>query len=347
PQGRPMNRRSFPWSLILAALGGGVYTLTLYRDPAVGNQMTNLFIFSILAIGLNVIVGSAGMFHLGIAALFGIGAYTTGVLTIPGNPFGCRFWTSLALSTLAAGLAGTVLAAPLLRLRGDYFALVTLAFGEVVRFSLRNLEEITGGTRALNPIPPPLLPHWLANLLRHIGVGSEFAEEYRLFYWLDLALLLAVAALVWRVDTSWLGRRGRAVRDDELAAASLGINVAQAKLSALAVGSGLAGMAGSLYAFKITSTASPDAYDFSRSAILLCVIIVGGLGSVRGAIAGTFIVLGFDNLLTPSLDHLIQSWQPFGAENRLLIFSNWRMLVFGTLLIALMRFRPAGLFPGK
>jgi branched-chain amino acid transport system permease protein len=342
-----MNRSPFPWPAALAALSAAIYTLVLYHDPTVGSQVTNLFIFAILAIGLNVIIGSAGMFHLGIAALFGIGAYTTGILTVPSNPFGCGFWRALALSSLAAALAGTVLAAPLLRLRGDYFALVTLAFGEVVRFSLRNLEEITGGTRALNPIPPPALPLWLANLLRHIGVGSGFAVEYRLYYWLDLAILLAVAVLVWRIDVSWLGHRWRAVRDDELAAASLGINVARTKLSALALGSALAGVAGSLYAFKITSTASPDAYDFSRSAILLCAILVGGLGSVRGAIAGTFIVLGFDNLLTPWLDHLVQRWQANGADNRLLVFSNWRMLVFGTLLIALMRLRPGGIFPGK
>ncbi|HET6880045.1 MAG TPA: branched-chain amino acid ABC transporter permease [Pirellulales bacterium] len=338
--------KPFPWSTVAAALAVFVYGWILYRDPAVGSQMTNLFIFAILAIGLNVIVGSAGMFHLGIAALFGIGAYTTGILTVPANPFGCGFWFSLAASTLAATLAGTMIGAPLLRLRGDYFALVTLAFGEVVRFSLRNLEEITGGTRALNPIPPPALPGWLAHALGWIGIGSEFALEYRLFYWLDLGMLLAVAAVVWRIDDSWLGRRWRAVRDDELAAACLGINVARAKLSALALGSGLAGMAGSLYAFKITSTASPDAYDFNRSAIMLCAILVGGLGSVRGAVAGTFLVLGFDNLVAPWLDHYVQSWQ-LADDSPLLVFSNWRMLIFGALLIALMRFRPRGMLPGR
>jgi branched-chain amino acid transport system permease protein len=335
------------WSAAGAALAAALFAVMVYRDPAIGSQVTNLFIFSILAIGLNVIVGSAGMFHLGIAALFGIGAYVTGVLTVPANPFGCGFWMSLVVSTLASATVGATIGAPLLRLRGDYFALVTLAFGEVVRFSLRNLDEITGGTRALNPIPPPVLPPWLAAGLGRLGIGSEFAEEYRLFYWLDLALLLAVAGLVWRIDISPLGRRWRAVRDDELAAACLGINVARAKLSALALGSGLAGMAGSLYAFKITSTASPDAFDFNRSVIMLCAILVGGLGSVRGAVAGTFLVLGFDNLLAPWLDHLVQSWQPAGWENRLLVFSNWRLLVFGGLLIGLMRFRPAGLFPGK
>lgn len=333
--------------LAMALLAAVLYAVVLHRDPATGSQVTNLFIFSILAIGLNVIVGSAGMFHLGIAALFGIGAYTTGILTVPANPFGCGFWLSLVASTLAATATGVVIGAPLLRLRGDFFALVTLAFGEVVRFSLRNLEEITGGTRALNPVPPPELPNWLASVLGRIGIGGEFAEEYRLFYWLDLGLLLAVAVVVSRIDASWLGRRWRAVRDDELAAACLGINVARTKLSALALGSALAGMAGSLYAFKITSTASPDAYDFSRSAIMLCAILAGGLGSVRGAIAGTFIVLGFDNLLTPWLDHLSQSWQAHDAAQQFLLFSNWRMLVFGAILIALVRYRPQGLFGQK
>lgn len=324
-----------------------IYAVALYRDPAVGSQVTNLFIFSILALGLNVIVGLAGMFHLGIAALFAIGAYTTGILTVPANPFGCGFWFSLIASSACAAMAGVLLGAPLLRLRGDYFALVTLAFGEVVRFSLRNFEEITGGTRALNPVPPPILPDWLAGAIAVVGIGRDFALDYRLFYWLDLSLLLLTALLVWYLQNSAIGRRWRAVRDDELAAASLGINIARTKLAALVIGSALAGMAGSLYAFKITSTASPDAYDFSRSAIMLCAVLVGGLGSVRGAIAGTFIVLGIDNVLAPWLDSLVQNWQFADGGNRFLIFSNWRMLIFGMLLIALMRFRPAGLFPGK
>ena len=334
------------WAEAAAVAFAALYTLVLYLDPAASGQITNLFIFSIAAIGLNVIVGSAGMFHLGIAALFGIGVYTTGILTVPTNPFGCGFWSAVTASALASGAAGVMLGAPLLRLRGDYFALVTLAFGEVVRFSLRNLEEITGGTRALGPVPPPVLPDWLAAPIGFVGIGQDFAQDARLFYWLDLGLLLAVAALVWRIDRSAWGRRWRAVRDDELAAACLGINVARAKLSALALGSALAGFAGSLYAFKITGTASPDAYDFSRSAILLCAILVGGLASVRGAVVGTFLVLGFDGLIAPWLDSLVQSWR-LTAGNRLLAFSNWRLLVFGLLLIALMRFRPAGLFPGK
>lgn len=337
--------RSIGWYLLAAALAGG-YVLIVGRVPAVADQVTNLFIFSILALGLSVIVGDAGLLHLGIAAFFGLGAYLTGVLTVPANPFHAGFWLSLAASTAGAAAAGLVLAAPVLRLRGDYFAVVTLGFGEVVRFALRNLEEITGGTRALSPIPPPELPGWLGASLASIGVEADFTRDDRLYYWLALGLLLIVAALVHQLRRSPLGRAWRAVREDELAAASLGINPVRVKLAALAIGSGLAGLAGSLYAFKITSTASPDAFDFSRSVIVLCAVLVGGLGSVRGTIAGVFVVCGFDNLLAPWLDRWLQS-QAGAADHPWLVFGNWRLMFFGLALILLMRFRPEGLVRGR
>ncbi|HEX5445113.1 MAG TPA: branched-chain amino acid ABC transporter permease [Pirellulales bacterium] len=308
--------------------------------------MTHLFIFAILALGLNVIVGEVGLLHLGIAAFFGIGAYITGVLTVPANPFHCGFWLSLAASTAGASLSGVVLAAPVLRLRGDYFALVTLAFGEVVRFSLRNFEEITGGTRALNPIPPPELPGWLAAAISTLGIEPDFSRDDRLFYWFDLGLLLVVALALHRLQSSPLGRAWRAVREDELAAACLGINPARVKLAALAIGSGLAGLAGSLYAYRITSTASPDAYDFSRSVMVLCAVLVGGLGNIRGVILGVFLVFGFDNLLAPWIDRWLQA-QTSGAGAPWLVFSNWRLMLFGLSLILVMRFRPAGLCAGR
>lgn len=339
---RPLDRIGpYAWALALA----GGYVLVAYRAPAVTSQMTNLFVFAILALGLNVIVGEVGLLHLGIAAFFGIGAYITGVLTVPANPFHCGFWISLAASAAGAALAGVVLAAPVLRLRGDYFALVTLAFGEVVRFALRNFEEITGGTRALNPIPPPELPGWLAAGVSTLGIEPDFSRDDRLFYWFDLGLLLAVAAMLTRLQNSSLGRAWRAIREDELAATCLGINTARVKLAALAIGSGLAGLAGSLYAYRITSTASPDAYDFSRSVMVLCAVLVGGLGSIRGVILGVFLVFGFDNLLAPWIDQWLQT-QTSRAEQAWMVFSNWRLMLFGLSLILLMRFRPTGLCSG-
>src|SRR5262249_12687344 len=160
-------------------------------------------------------VGSAGLLHLGIAAFFGIGAYLTGILTVKTYPFQVGFPAALVIATLGAGLLGVLLGAPTLRLRGDYLALVTLGFGEVVRFGIRNLEEITGGTRGLNPVPPPWAageaPAWLAAPLRVLGIAPDWEADYRLFYYLGLGLLVAVLILLGNLERSPLGRAWRAI----------------------------------------------------------------------------------------------------------------------------------------
>lgn len=305
-------------------------------NMSIGSQMTFLSIFAILALGLNVVVGYTGLLHLGIAAFFGIGAYITGILTVPGNPFRVGFLAALVCSTAGAGLLGVILGAPTLRLRGDYLALVTLGFGEVVRFALRNLEEITGGTRALNPVPPPEIPGW---------ASAEWSQDYRFFYYLALGLLLLVVVVLRNLENSRLGRAWMAVREDELAATCMGINAARVKLSAFAMGAALAGMAGCLYATKLTSTAGPDAFDFNRSIIMLCCIILGGLGSLRGTLLGVVILVGFDNVLAPIADGYIQAAKINPSGSVYLTFSGWRLMLFGLALIFMMRFRPEGLLP--
>ena len=316
-------------------------------DTSLGSQVTFLFIFAILALGLNVVVGYTGLLHLGIAAFFGVGAYIAAIATVPSYPFQIGFLGSMAAATLGAALLGVVLGAPTLRLRGDYLALVTLGFGEVVRIGLRNLEEITGGTRGLNPVPPPTVPQGLTDALSLIGFGSDWGQDYRLFYYLCLGTLaLVFVFLVW-LERSRMGRTWKAVRDDELAATCMGINAARVKLGAFALGAGLAGLAGCLYATKLTSTASPDAYDFSRSTIVLCCLILGGLGSLRGTLVGVFILLGFDNIAAPILDGLIQKSGINASGSPFLVFSNWRLMIFGFALILMMRFRPEGLLPAK
>jgi branched-chain amino acid transport system permease protein len=235
-----------------------------------------------------------------------------------------------------------------LRLRGDYLAIVTLGFGEVVRFTLRNLEEITAGTRGLNPIPPPALPGWLAWLAERLGIVPDFTLDYRLYYYLTLGLLLAVILLVRNLERSRLGRSWVAVREDELAAACMGIRVVRVKLSAFALGAGLAGLAGSLYATTLGSTAGPDAFDFNRSIVMLSAVILGGLGSLRGTLLGVFLLIGFDNVITPLADSLVQKANLAAAHPEWatwLTFSNWKLMIFGLALILMMRFRPAGLLP--
>ncbi len=341
------------WPLYLGILL--LYPLLVYPEKvlfqwteiSVGMQLTYIFIYAILALGLNVVVGYTGILHLGIAAFFGIGAYITGILTVPAYPFGIGFVGSLICASLGAALAGLLLGAPTLRLRGDYVAIVTLGFGEVTRFSLRNLEEITAGMRGLNPIPPPTLPAFLATPLSWLGIQNDWALDYRLFYYLALGLLLVVILLLRNLERSRLGRAWVAIREDELAATCMGINAARVKLSAFALGCGLAGMAGCLYATALTSTAGPDAFDFSRSVIMLCCVILGGLGSLRGTLLGVLLLIGFDNVAAPALDGFLQRANINPDDNPWLTFSNWKLMCFGLALILMMRFRPEGLLPSR
>jgi branched-chain amino acid transport system permease protein len=339
------------WPVYLALLV--VYPLLVYPENAlfawtnisIGMQLTYIFIYAILALGLNVVVGYTGLLHLGIAAFFGIGAYITGIVTVPAYPFQFGFVAALVLSTAGAALAGVLLGAPTLRLRGDYLAIVTLGFGEVTRFTLRNLEEITAGTRGLNPVPPPDLPEALKPVVRLLGIDPDWSLDYRMFYYLALGLLMAVIWLLSNLERSRLGRAWVAIREDELAATCMGINAARVKLSAFALGCGLAGLAGCLYATTLTSTAGPDAFDFNRSMIMLCCVILGGLGSLRGTLLGVFLLVGFDNVVAPGLDGMIQAADINPSGNPLLTFSNWKLMIFGLALVLMVRFRPEGLLP--
>ncbi|HTF56696.1 MAG TPA: branched-chain amino acid ABC transporter permease [Planctomycetota bacterium] len=295
-----------------------------------GSDLRTIFIFAILALGLNVVVGYSGLLQLGIAAFFGIGAYATGILTVPQFPFQIGFWPAVAAATLIAGVAGVVLAAPALRLRGDYLAIVTLGFGEVVKFAIKNLESITAGTKSLNPVPPPGL----------LGLPVNW-ENYRAFYYLALGFLILVTILLRNLENSRLGRAWMAIREDELAATCMGTNAARVKLSAFALGAALAGLAGSLYATTLGNTGGPDSYTFNRSITVLCFLIIGGMGSINGALLGTFVLMGYDNILTPRLDRWVQE---AGSAFR---FTDVKLVVFGLALILMMRFRPEGILPSR
>jgi branched-chain amino acid transport system permease protein len=318
---------------------------------SLGDQMPTVFIFGILALGLNVVVGYTGMLHLGIAGFFAIGAYVAGILMTPTYTFGANIAIALIVGPLVAALAGFCLGAPTLRLRGDYLALTTLGFGEVVRYTLRNLEGITGGTQSLSPIPPP--PDFNGNL--------NWVDSYLPWYYLTLVILILVSVMLSNLENSRLGRAWIALREDELAANCMGLNPGKLKLAAFSLGAGLAGLAGVLYANRLTSTSAPDAYSFNRSVFILCCLILGGLGSRRGVLLGVLLLVGFDNIVSPIMDSLVQtlSWkiEIFGhtyiistANSEMRIyktFSGWRLIIFGLALIVMMRFRPEGLIPSN
>ncbi len=345
-----------------------------------GSRVTDLFIFAILALGLNVVVGYTGILHLGIGAFFGIGAYITGILTVGSYPFQLGLTAALVASALGTALCGLVLGAPTLRLRGDYLALVTLGFGEVVKVTLRNLEAITAGTQSLGPLVPPTVPTWLAPKLTAVvnvfstpsiaqqgGQFVDFTTDYRLYYFLALAMLVATVLLLRNLENSRLGRAWVALREDELAASCMAINTTRIKLAAFALGSALAGVAGCLYATKLTNTANPESYGFPLSITILCCLILGGLGSIRGALLGVLLLQGYEFILAPLLDQGAQgarggilNWLTihypniFPAEGSalakvqtLLTFSNWKLMTFGLVLILMVRFRPAGLLPSR
>jgi len=357
------------WTFAILALYPAICALVRAAFPSrvgenfgdnLGDQFSTLFVFAILALGLNVAVGYTGLLQLGIAAFFGIGAYITGIFTVNSYPFQVGFTAALIMSTAGAALFGLILGSPTLRLRGDYLALVTLGFGEVVKVSLRNLEQITAGMKGLNPIPPPAIPGWLSGLAQWTGLDGG---DYRLLYYISLAVLLCVVLFLHNLERSRLGRAWVAIREDELAATCMGINEPRAKLASFAVSAGLAGLAGCLYATKLTTTADPNAYDFNRSIIMLCCVILGGLGSLRGTMLGVLLLMGFDNIVSPQLDNWLQAsgvnesatgWlRSITSEgsslpqvvDRFLTFSNWKLMIFGLALVLMMRFRPEGLLP--
>ena len=344
----------WPW-VVLAAFA--VLPFVPGTDAARrGQQFLPLFIYAVLGLGLNVVLGYTGLFHLGIAAFFGIGAYITGILVVPSFPFQQSFLVAMVAATVAASAVGVAMTAPTLRLRGDYLALVTMGFGLIVVFVIRNLEHIAAGTKGLNPVSPRLLPGMedpnLSSLKVHPTWGVSW-RGYPYFYFLCLGVLALTYVFLGRLERSRLGRAWVAMREDELAAACMGLNPARLKLSSIAVAAGLAGLAGALYAVSQRTTAGPQAYDFSKSMTALCCVILGGLGNRPGVLLGVLLLIGYDMVLTPELDNEFQqAWfQNLFSEHmrgkQYLKVSGWRLFIFGAVLIVMMRFRPAGLLPER
>lgn len=319
-----------------------------------GQQFLPLFVYAVLGLGLNVAIGYAGLFHLGIAAFFGIGAYTAAILTVPQFPFQYSFLLAACVATVIAAAAGVMSTAPILRLRGDYLALVTMAFGLIAVFLIRNLENITAGTKGLDPVLPHLLPGMKDPDLGGVRVLPAWGATWRSYpylYYLCLAVLVGTYLFLRWLERSRLGRAWVALREDELAVSCMGLNPAWLKLSAIAVAAGLAGVAGALYAVAYKGTSGPQAYDFGRSMTAICCVILGGLGNRPGVLLGVFLLVGYDQVLTPILDNEFQKeWfqQLFPESMRgkqYLKVSGWRLGIFGAALILMMRFRPEGILP--
>ena len=268
--------------------------------------LTQVGIYVTLALGLNIVIGLAGLLDLGYVAFYAVGAYAYGLLS---TRVGLSFWEVLPLGALLAALFGVLLGIPVLRLKGDYLAIVTLGFGEMIRITLNNWDSLTHGPNGIIGIPRPK------------AFGFTFSTPIH-YYYLSLAMVGLTIFVVGRLNRSRIGRAWTAIRDDEVAAETMGINLMKAKLLAFALGATWAGLAGVFFASKMTFI-SPESFTFFESVIILCMVVLGGMGSVSGVILGASLLVILPEVMRQ--------------------FALYRMLIFGGAMVVMMILRPQGL----
>jgi len=349
---------------VLADFSRRVFPLPL-PDDTVSTFMT---IFAIMAIGLNIVAGFAGLLDLGYVAFYAIGAYCAAFLASPhfgalginlvflghvgpgASGIHVPFWLIMIVAIIVVATFGALLGAPTLRLRGDYLAIVTLGFGEIVPLFFRNLSSVTfsltlgpivislanvnltGGVQGINPIDPPYIPilGWVFD-----ARSGPMAVYLGLF-------LLAIAILVARnLEHSRIGRAWGAIREDETAAEMMGVNTLRTKLLAFALGASFAGVAGSFQASYLGASTS-DFFDFSISILVLIMVILGGIGNIWGAVLGAFALTYLDKSLLPYIGQRIGDVAP-SLPNP----AEYNFLIYGVILVLMMRFRPQGFLPSR
>ncbi len=313
------------WALAIFALA---LPFLPFADRSLIDKATLILIYVMLGWGLNVVVGWAGLLDLGYAGFYAIGAYSYALLA---QAFDISFWLCLPLAGLFSALFGLALGFPVLRLRGDYLAIVTMGFGEIIRIVLLNWQSLTGGPNGISNIARPTL-FGLTFTARALDGGKTFAEalgipysaNQRIFflYFLILALALLTNFLALRLRRLPLGRAWEALREDEIACRSLGINPTNIKLSAFAIGAMCAGFAGSFFATR-QGFITPESFSFIESAVIVAIVVLGGMGSQVGIVFAAIILVGLPEWFRD--------------------LQNYRMLAFGLTLLVVMIFKPSGL----
>ena len=303
----------------------------------VDNFGIQILIYVMLGWGLNIVVGLAGLLDLGYVAFYAVGAYSYALLA---KTFGLSFWILLPLAGCLASFWGLLLGFPVLRLRGDYLAIVTLAFGEIIRMVLINWVDLTNGYAGISTIPRPTffgIPFTANDDGFAARFGLEFFPIYRtvFLYYLILALALLTAFVTVRLRRLPVGRAWEALREDEIACRSLGINTTNTKLTAFAMGAMFAGFAGSFFAAR-QGFISPESFTFLESATILAIVVLGGMGSQIGVAIAAIVMIGGTEILR-QLDFLKQI---FGSD---FDPTQYRMLLFGLGMVLMMRWRPRGL----
>ncbi len=302
------DNKKIRYSVLFVAVAILIY-LPTKTNMYITEVMTNVWFYVTVCLGLNIIVGFAGLLSLGYAAFFAVGAYTSGIMIVR---YGISFWFTLPISVIAAIIAGLAIGAPTLKLRSDYLAIVTLGFGEMTRLAARNMA-ITGRATGLVGIDRP----------------SFFGLTlYRINHYYYAFFILAIFAIFisYRLNDSRLGRAWKCIREDEDAAEAMGINVVAVRLYAFIIGSVFGALAGSFMAIKMTAI-SPESFLFTQSVMILLAVVLGGMGKIPGVVLGAFIMVIFPEVFRG--------------------IGQYRMLIFGLVLLILMIYRPQGLWPER
>ena len=328
-----------------AAIGIVLAVLPFLVGAGLGNAWLRILNFAMLyimlALGLNIVVGFAGLLDLGYIAFYAVGAYLYALLASPHFGLHWPVWAILPLGAVVAGGAGALLGAPTLRLRGDYLAIVTLGFGEIIRIFMNNLNapvNITNGPQGISSIDPFHVGGvTLAKPLSVLGVTVPSLHAY---YYLFLVLALVIIFVTIRLEDSRIGRAWVAIREDEIAAKACGINVRNIKLLAFSMGATFGGVAGGLFA-SFQGFVSPESFGLMESIMVLCMVVLGGMGHIPGVILGGILL----TILPEAFRHAAVPLQKYAFGKVVVDPESLRMLLFGLALIAVMLYRPAGLWP--
>ena len=324
----------------------------------IGNSWVRILnialLYVMLALGLNIVVGFAGLLDLGYIAFYAVGAYVYGLLASPHLtdnfetiaalfPDGLHLsiWLMIPLGALIAALFGVLLGAPTLRLRGDYLAIVTLGFGEIIRLFLNNLNaplNITNGPQGINMIEPVQIAG--VRFSRTVDLFGFEIPALHLYYYLFLALTLLIIAVCMRLQHSRIGRAWTAIRDDETAAKSMGINTRNMKLLAFALGASFGGVAGAMFS-AFQGFVSPESFGLMESIIVLCMVVLGGMGHIPGVVLGALLLAGFPEMLR----QVVTPLQEFLFGEVVVDAEILRSLIYGLTMVLVMLYRPEGLWP--
>lgn len=307
-----------PLWLSLSLVAAAAVAFPMFTERYAHDVAISVLVYIILGLGLNIVVGLAGLLDLGYIAFFGVGAYTYALLSVH---YGLSFWLCLPIAGSFSAIAGCIIGYPTLRMRGDYLAIVTLGFGEIVRIVINNWMSLTNGPNGILGVKAPGMYWWEDGGFGHIWLNS--LEQ---LYYIILGLAAFTVLAVYRLNYSRIGRAFEAVREDQTAAELMGVNTLRIKLLAYALGAVFGGLAGSFFAARMKFV-SPESFTFIESAMVLAMVVLGGMGSIPGVILGSLALIALPEMFRG--------------------FELYRMFVFGGVMALMMLFRPKGLWPAK